>query len=267
MNGLEHIAEVFSQKKAQGCPALMPYFTLGFPQRDASLQVIEAIATAGADLIELGIPFSDPLADGPSIQHSAQAALENGITVRGCLEMVQILRRRGISQPLLLMGYYNPVLNYGPEKFIVDASRAGADGLIIPDLPLEEAGVIEAACREAGLALAYLVAPTTPDDRLAQITGRSSGFVYAVSLVGVTGARSQVSKSLPDFLQRIRQKTDQPIAVGFGISTPEQAAQIGKMAEGVIVGSALIDTAGKAANPAQAAGEFISAISKALAGG
>lgn len=265
MNGLEHIAAVFSQKKTQGRAALMPYFTLGFPTSEESLAVVQAISAAGADLIELGVPFSDPLADGPTIQHSAQVALDNGITVKVCLEMVRRLRERGVHQPLMLMGYYNPILSYGPERFAADACQAGADGLIVPDLPLEEAHALEAACHAAGLALVYLVAPTTPDDRLEKIARRSSGFVYVVSLVGVTGARSQVNSSLPEFLARIRQKTDRAIAVGFGISTPEQAARVGKLADGVIVGSALIDTVGKANYPARAAGAFIQAISQALA--
>jgi tryptophan synthase alpha chain len=264
MNGLEHIAAVFSRQRDLGRAALMPYFTLGFPDRKTSLQVVEAIAASGADLVELGLPFSDPLADGPTIQHSAQVALQNGATVMDCLEMVRILRRRRLSQPLLLMGYYNPLLAYGPERFVADAGLAGADGLIVPDLPLEEAAGLAAACQKAGLALVYLVAPTTPDDRLVHIAARSTGFVYIVSLVGVTGARDQINTTLPEFLGRVRRLTDKPLAVGFGISTPEQAARVGKMADGVIVGSALIDVVGQADDPAAAAGAFIASLSAAL---
>ena len=242
----------------------MPYFTLGFPTHLASLEVVEAIAAAGADLIELGVPFSDPLADGPAIQHSTQIALENGSTVKECLESVCILRERDVSQPLLLMGYYNPILAYGPERFIADAGQAGTDGLIVPDLPMEEAGVLEAACQQNGLALVYLVAPTTTDERLAQVTAHSTGFVYIVSLTGVTGVRSSLSAGLPEFLQRVRRVTDKPLAVGFGISTPEQAARVGEIAEGVIIGSAVIVTAGKSSQPALSVGQFVAELSKAI---
>jgi len=226
--------------------------------------VIEAIASAGSDLIELGVPFSDPLADGPTIQHSTQVALENGITVKECLEMVRILRGQGVSQPLLLMGYYNPILAFGPERFVAQACQAGADGLIVPDLPLEEAAALEAACQQNGLALVYLVAPTTTDERLTLVTAHSSGFVYIVSLTGVTGARASLSASLEEFLRRVRRVTDKPLAVGFGISTPEQAARVGKLAEGVIIGSAVIDMAGKASDPALSVGQFVKDLSKAI---
>ena len=264
MNGLENIAGAFSLARNHPRAALMPYFTLGFPTRLDSVEVIEAIAAAGADLIELGVPFSDPLADGPTIQHSTQIALENGITVKECLEMVRTLRQHGVSQPLLLMGYYNPLLVYGPERFVVDACEAGVDGLIVPDLPLEEAGDLKAACQKEGMALVYLVAPTTTEARLAQVAAASTGFVYIVSLTGVTGARTSLSEGLPEFLARVRGITDKPLAVGFGISTPEQAARVGELAEGVIVGSALIDLAGKAAQPATSVGQFVKELSEAL---
>ncbi len=202
MTGLDHIGAVFSGKKMEGRSALMPYFTLGYPTMDTSLKIIESIAAAGADMIELGIPFSDPLADGPTIQRSTQIALENGINVKDCLQMVRTLRLRGVSQPLMLMGYYNPILAYGPEKFAVDACEVGADGLIVPDLPLEEAAVLESACQRLGLTLVYLIAPTTTDDRLLEICRHSSGFVYVVSLVGVTGRAARL-KDLCRILSRI----------------------------------------------------------------
>ena len=264
MNGLQHIAQAFSRAKEQQRAALMPYYTLGYPTQRASLEVVEVIAAAGADLIELGVPFSDPLADGPTIQRSTQVALENGITLKDCLGMVQTLRGRGVTQPLLLMGYYNPILAYGPERFAAEACQAGADGLIVPDLPLEEAAALEAACRQDGLALVYLVAPTTTDARLAQVSAHSSGFVYIVSLTGVTGARTSLSAGLPEFLERVRAVTDKPLAVGFGISTPEQAARVGALAEGVIVGSAVIDAAGKTGRPAARVGQFVAELSKAI---
>ena len=264
MNGLQHIADAFLQAKAHRRTALMPYFTLGFPTCAASLEVVEAIAASGADLIELGVPFSDPLADGPTIQRSTQIALENGVTVKDCLEMVQTLRGRGVSQPLMLMGYYNPILAYGLDRFAVEACQVGVDGLIIPDLPLEEAAALEAACHQNELALVYLVAPTTTDERLAQVAAHSTGFVYIVSLTGVTGARASLSVGLGEFLRRVRGVTDKPLAVGFGISTPEQAAEVGRLAEGVIVGSALIDVAGKASHPAASVGRFVTELSMAI---
>jgi tryptophan synthase alpha chain len=264
MTGLDHIGEVFSGKKSEGRSALMPYYTIGYPTFETSLKVIESIAAAGADMIELGIPFSDPLADGPTIQHSTQIALENGINVRGCLQMVRTLRLQGITVPLMLMGYYNPILAYGLDNFAMEACEAGADGLIVPDLPVEESTVLESACHRMGLAQVYLIAPTTTEDRLLEICQHSSGFVYVVSLVGVTGARSQIERSLPDFILHIRRITRQPVAVGFGISTPAQSAEVGKIADGVIVGSALIDTVRDADDPVNAAGAFVGALQKAL---
>jgi tryptophan synthase alpha chain len=264
MTGLEHIAATFSRTKAEGRSALMPYFTLGFPTNAGSLAVLEAIAANGADLIELGIPFSDPLADGPTIQHSTQVALENAVTIPGCFDMVRRLRERHVTQPFLLMGYYNPIFSYGAARYAADAQAAGADGLIVPDLPLEEAAELEAACRENGLAFVYLVAPTTLDERLSRLAQHSSGFVYIVSVVGTTGARSQLPIQLNPLIQKIRLETNKPLAVGFGISTPDQAASVGRMAEGVIVGSALIDVVEKADDPVRAAGNFVKNLANAL---
>jgi len=264
MNGLVHIADVFSRTKAEGRADLMPYFTLGYPTPAASLDVIEAITSAGADMVELGVPFSDPLADGSTIQHSTQVALENGVSVQKCFEWVKILRSRGVSQPMILMGYYNPILAYGPDRFVDTACSAGVDGLIVPDLPLEEAVPLESACQKHNLALIYLVAPTTPDSRLAQVTAHSTGFVYIVSLIGVTGARSSLSEVLQDFLRRARMVTTKPLAVGFGISTPEQARRVGKQADGVIVGSALINAVGNSEYPADAARRYVAELRNAL---
>ena len=192
--GLVRIADAFAAARAEGRAALMPYFTLGYPDADTSEAVIRAIAAAGADLIELGVPFSDPLADGPTIQRSTQVALEGGMTVARCLALTSRLREAGVSQALLLMGYVNPILAYGAARFVADAAAAGADGLIIPDLPPEEAaaggaGEIEAACAAHGLALVYLAAPTSTDERVATLAARTTGFLYLVSVAGVTGAR------------------------------------------------------------------------------
>jgi tryptophan synthase alpha chain len=266
MNGLEHIQNTFSALKGQRA-ALMPYFTLGFPTPESSLEVVKAIASSGADLIELGVPFSDPLADGPTIQHSTQVALEQGITVARCIEMVKQLRTAGVTQPFLLMGYINPILAYGVERYVAAAVAAGADGFIIPDLPPEEAAEMEAACQTHSAALVYLVAPTTTDERLAAVAARSTGFLYLVSLAGVTGARNELPPGLKDFVARARgahMGAPLPLAVGFGVSTPEMARQVGEIADGVIVGSALIHAAGKADDPASAAGEFVRQLRNAL---
>ena len=256
INGVNHITNTFLELGGQRRAALMPYYTLGYPDRDTSLEVVKAIAAAGADLIELGIPFSDPLADGPTIQHSTQVALQSGTTVKGCLEMIGELRHSGVRQPLLLMGYYNPVLAYGVQSFVETAAGAGADGFIIPDLPPEEAGEMEAACSKPQLALIYLLAPTSTRQRIEQAAARTSGFLYLVSLTGVTGARSSLPQNLESFVQHVRAHAQSPLAVGFGISNPRQARSVAAVADGVIVGSALIEAVRKSDEPARAAAQF-----------
>jgi tryptophan synthase alpha chain len=263
---IDRIEATFARTRQEGRAALMPYFTLGFPNIDASLAIVEAIAHAGADLIELGVPFSDPLADGPTIQGSTQVALENGVTVRKCLEMVGKLRARGVQQPLLLMGYTNPILAYGVGNFFADAAAAGADGFIVPDLPPEEAIEMEAACDQHGCALVYLLSPTSTMERISLVSERSNGFVYLVSVSGVTGARQQLPPDLAAFVQRVRSVTSKPLAVGFGISTPEQASLVGKLADGVIVGSALIDATKGADAPHEVASDLVQGLRGALNG-
>lgn len=264
MTGLVHIANTFSITRSEHRAAFMPYYTLGFPTPSVAKDVVRAIAASGADLIELGVPFSDPLADGPTIQHSTQVALEQGMTVASCIQMVAELRAAGVTQPFLLMGYINPILAYGVEKYVADAVAAGADGFIVPDLPPEEAAEMESACQSHQAALVYLAAPTSTDERLAALAQKTTGFLYLVSLTGVTGARQEVPSGLKDFVARARQASKQvernrnlPLAIGFGVSTPEMARQVGELADGVIVGSALINVANKAKHPARDAGEFV----------
>jgi tryptophan synthase alpha chain len=247
-----------------GRPAFMPYFTLGYPDYESSLDIIQACAEAGADLMELGIPFSDPLADGPTIQHSTHVALQKGMTVARSLQAVRTLRARGLKLPLLLMGYLNPALAYGLADFVADAAGAGADGFIIPDLPPEEADELQALCRAQEMNLIFLLAPNSPDERVKRVAQTSSGFIYLVSVTGVTGARSALPPHLPRFVQRVRAVTDKPLAVGFGIATPQQAAAVGKLADGVIVGSALIKVVQQADDPVAAAAEFVHKIKAAL---
>jgi tryptophan synthase alpha chain len=262
--GLTRIAAAFAAARADGRAALMPYFTLGYPDLPTSELIVRAIADAGADLIELGVPFSDPLADGPTIQHSTQVALEAGASVSRCFETTANLRAAGVAQPLLLMGYYNPIMAYGVARFVDDAASAGADGFIVPDLPVEEAGELEAAAAASGRALAFLIAPTSPQDRIATIAAHSTGFTYLVSLTGVTGAREALPAGLPEFVASVRAVARSPLAVGFGISTQAQARAVAELADGVIVGSALINAVRGGNEPAKAAEEFVAALRAAL---
>jgi tryptophan synthase alpha chain len=256
----QEVSAVFKHGQA----AFMPYFTLGYPNMETSLAVVEACAANGADLIELGIPFSDPLADGPTIQHSSQIALQNGASAASCLEGVKELRERGITIPLLLMGYFNPILAYGLEKFVADAFSAGAHGFIIPDLPPDEAMVFQELCQQKGLALIFLLSPNSPEARIKLVTSQSTGFVYLVSVLGITGERKRLPDTLKNFVAKVRTYTDKPLAVGFGISTPEQARIVAEIADGVIVGSALIQATANTENKPQAAGQFVAQIVQAM---
>ena len=239
---MSRIAETFAHLKAAGRTALMPYLMVGFPERDSALELAPALEAAGADMFELGVPFSDPLADGATIQRASERALANGVRLTFCLEMVVALRAGGLRAPLVLMGYFNPFLRYGLQRLAADAAEAGVDGLIIPDLPPEEAAECQAVCRAAGLDLIFFVAPTTPDERIVEIARLASGFIYCVSLTGVTGARRELWEGLPDFLDRVRRFTGLPLVVGFGISSAAHVRQVGAHAEGAIVASALINT-------------------------
>lgn len=257
-NGIERIRAAFASAHAAGRAAFMPYQMLGHPSLDTSPRVIDALARAGADLFELGLPFSDPLADGPTIQAAGQVALDNGVTVERCFALVRELRRQLPAPPFCLMGYINPILAYGVERFVGAAAQAGVDGLIVPDLPPDEPEAEELAtlCTQAGIAPVYLLAPTSTAQRIEMGVLRSQGFVYLVSVTGITGERAALAADLEDFIQRVRQVAagravdERPyVAVGFGIGTPEVAARVARLADGVIVGSALVKLAGNSANP------------------
>lgn len=248
-------------KKKQA--ALMPYFTLGYPDFEESLKIIAAIAPH-ADLLELGVPFSDPIADGPTIQRSTQRALEKGMNTRSCLQGVRELRAAGIDTPILLMGYYNPILAYGEQKYVRDAADAGADGFIVPDLPPEEASTLKAAAQERGLAIIYFLAPTSNQKRIDLVVREASGFIYLVSVTGVTGARKKLQVNLAQLVEQIRSRSQLPVAVGFGISTPDQAAEVASYADGIIVGSALIDAVDEAADKPAAAAAFVRGLERGL---
>ena len=257
---LAEIERAFKRK-----PAFMPYFPVGYPTLPDSLDAIEALAGNGADLIEVGIPFSDPLADGPVIQQATQIALQNGTTVDRVLEAVAELRRRGVGIPLILMGYYNPIFRRGLKSFCEVAQTAGADGLIVPDLPPEESADLEDALG-GGLPFIRMLAPTTSADRARKICASTKGFLYLVSVTGVTGTRESVAPGLSEFLARVRSSVPQglPLCVGFGIATPQQAAEVGRIADGVIVGSACVRAVGSAQDPKRAAAEFAGSFRAAL---
>ncbi len=243
MTGLERIEAVFARARAEKRAVFMPYHAMGYPDRDATLTIIRALGEHGGELFEIGIPHSDPLADGPTVQTATYTALTQGTTVKDCLAMVRELRESGMTQPFCAMTYYNPLFAYGIQRFVDDAVAAGIDGLIVPDLPPEEAEELEATCRKAGLATIYLLAPTSTDERIRSIAAHSTGFIYMVSVTGITGARTELPPDLADFVARVRRHTALPLAVGFGIGTGEQAAAVAAIADGVIVGSALVKAA------------------------
>jgi tryptophan synthase alpha chain len=246
----------------QAGPIFMPYFPLGYPDYAVSLDVLEALAKNGADLIEVGLAFSDPLADGPVVQQATQVALQNGITLGRALQGVAELRRRGVSIPLVLMGYYNPILAFGLERFARAAGQAGADGFIVPDLPPEEAGELERAAGD--LPLIRMLAPTSPPERVQMVADGARGFIYLVSVAGVTGARSQLPPGLAELVARVRRSTALPVCVGFGISSPQQAGAVARLADGVIVGSACVRAVGQSPAPVEAAAGFARSFKEAI---
>jgi tryptophan synthase alpha chain len=233
---MSRIASVFKP----GHKALIAYITAGYPDKKSTVKIAAALAEYGCDIIELGIPFSDPLADGATIQKASYHALQGGTTPETCLEIATEIREK-ISAPLVFMTYYNPVLNYGLEAFCRACLKAGINGLIVPDLPPEEGLELESATRQENLDLIYLLAPTSTDERITAVAARSQGFIYLVSLAGVTGARTTLSPELEGFVKRVRAKTTLPLCVGFGISKPEHATRAAALADGVIIGSKLIE--------------------------
>lgn len=248
--GAEQIAGAFATAREQGRAALMPYMMGGFPNRQTSFAVAEAYADAGADMVELGIPYSDPLADGPVIHAAATRALEAGATLESVLGLCERIASR---VPVVPMAYANIAFARGPERFARALAEAGAAGVIVPDLPPEEGGEVAAALRDAGLALVPLVAPTTPPARRAEICASAEGFVYLVSDTRTTGERDELPPALGELVEATRADSAVPVAVGFGIGTPEQAAEVGRIADGVIVGSRLVRAVSEAADATEAA--------------
>ena len=240
---LTGMTAAFAHAREAGRTALLPYVMAGYPDEATSEALAVALGEAGADVLELGVPFSDPMADGATIQVASHHALAGGMTPEGALALAGRIHAR-IATPLLLMTYYNPIFSLGIEMFCARAAQAGIVGLIVPDLPPEESEPLQSAARQRGIALIYLVTPTSPDERLAQVAEAakdSGGFLYCVSLSGTTGARDQLPEHLAAFLARVRSYSDLPLAVGFGVSRPEHVAEIGTMAEGAVVASALLN--------------------------
>jgi len=258
--GEDRIAAAFALSR--GRAALMPYVMGGFPDLATSLAIGEAYAANGADLVELGVPYSDPLADGPAIHAAGTAALRGGATLDGVIEVGAALAKR---VPVVLMCYVNIVLARGAEAFAGRLAEAGISGLIVPDLPLHEAGEVRAACDAAAIALVPLVAPTTPDDRLTAIAAQARGFVYVVAVVGTTGERDALAAHVGDLLARVKERTELPVALGFGISTPGHAAEAAAAgADGVVVASRLIRAVSEAGDPAAVAGGLVADLAAGL---
>ncbi|HEY9080557.1 tryptophan synthase subunit alpha [Magnetovibrio sp.] len=234
------LAKRFEDLKSEGRGGLVTFLTAGDPDGDTGLEILKGLPGAGADIIELGMPFSDPMADGPAIQASSQRALANGMTLRKTLDQVREFRKGDDATPIVLMGYFNPIHHYGVEAFVADAKSAGVDGLIIVDLPPEEEAELCLPALKGGINFIYLTAPTTDDKRLPRVVENASGFVYYVSITGITGTASAAVGDVAAAVTRIRRHTDLPVAVGFGITTPEAAADVASVADAAVVGSALV---------------------------
>jgi tryptophan synthase alpha chain len=238
---MSRIPKAFSKPSGK---VLIAYVTVGYPSVEATLNVVPLLAASGCDLVELGIPFSDPLADGVTIQKASFQALQNGVTPAACLEIAGQLSKK-VNIPLVFMTYYNPILHYGHERFCHDCAKARIDGLIIPDLPPDESQELEVLTQKNGLDLIYILAPTSTDERIRLAAGRSRGFVYLASVAGVTGTRDELPPGLDEFAARVRRATNLPLCVGFGISNARQAGQVARIADGVIVGSRIVNLMGE----------------------
>ncbi|PIR33120.1 MAG: tryptophan synthase subunit alpha [Alphaproteobacteria bacterium CG11_big_fil_rev_8_21_14_0_20_44_7] len=244
----ERINACFSRLKQDKKPALITYIMAGDPDFSISAEIMESLPKAGADIIELGMPFSDPMADGPIIQEAAMRSLDAGATMAKTLEQLYNFRKKNTETPVILMGYYNPILKYGINEFCHDAELAGADGLIIVDLPPEEDNQLYMAAAAKNICMIRLIAPTSDEARLSTILEKASGFVYFISLTGTTGTKAVNPSTVVPYIKKIAKQTKLPIAVGFGVKTPEQAQEIGKFAEAVVVGSSIVDLIGQSAN-------------------
>jgi tryptophan synthase alpha chain len=257
---MNRIEKTFKGLRAQNKKAFIPYVMAGDPSIEKTRETVLMLERSGADIVELGVPFSDPLADGPTIQRAAERALQAGVTLREVIGLVRDIRQDS-RIPIVLMTYYNPVFKYGTERFVRDAADAGVDGVIIPDLPPEEAGELVRPARKAHLATIFLVAPTSTEERIRKIAAASTGFIYYVSMTGITGSKLSVDSSLYAALGAIRRMTEKPVAVGFGVSTPDEARAVSESADGVIIGSAIVK---KLHESPDSIGGYISELRKAI---
>jgi tryptophan synthase alpha chain len=263
---VSRLDRAFERAHAEKRAALIVFVTAGDPDLRTTAELVPALADAGADVVELGVPHSDPIAEGPTIQASSFRALQQGTTLAAILEVCREVRAAS-EVPLVLMGYLNNVLAFGEERLVEACAAVGVDGLIVADVPFEEAAALQAASEAKGVQRILLVAPTSPPDRVVQIASRSAGFVYCISVTGVTGARAHLPPDLENLVKRIKRITPKPVAVGFGISTPDHAASVARMADGVIVGSALVQRIGAAASSEDAldsATRFVRSLSEAI---
>jgi tryptophan synthase alpha chain len=267
MSAMKHrIAAKFRELRARNESALIPFVVAGDPNLDATIAIVREFVARGADIIELGVPFSDPMADGPANQRAAQRGLKSGASLAAILSMVSELRKE-TEIPLILFGYFNPIFHYGCERLCADAARAGVDAVLVVDLPPEEAHELKSSARAHGLDIIYLLAPTTPIERARVVVRSASGFIYYVAVTGVTGARNELATDIEEHVNNLRGVTDLPIGVGFGISTPAQAASVARFSDAVVVGSALsllIEANLESANLVKRVGELVGSMKSAM---
>lgn len=264
VSGIARVERAFARARSERRLALVVYLTVGHPERSSTAGLLRAALDGGADILELGVPFSDPLADGTTVQRASEAALRNGVTLDDCLAEAEDVVSDS-DAAVLFMGYTNPFMQYGFERLAADGGRAGVAGVIVPDMPAEESAELDRALAPADLVRIDLYAPTTPNERLARLLPRARGFVYCVSLTGVTGARRALASDVGEFVGRVRQHTTLPVVVGFGISAPEHVAALRGTADGVVVGSAAIDVVARAApeRRAEELREFVASLAAA----
>lgn len=257
---MNKIEKVFQDLKKRGRKAFIPYIMAGDPDLEKTKEAVLLFEKVGADIIELGIPFTDPLADGPVIQRASERALRGGITLTKVLNFTNDLRR--LTQiPIVFMSYYNPVFKYGIERFVKDANLSGVDGLIVPDLPPEEAKEVITHARKANLATIFLLAPTSTEERIKKVARASTGFIYYVSITGITGARLEIDESLTDSIKKIRASAGKPVCIGFGVSNPDEASRVSAYADGVIVGSAIVKVLNESPDKLE---DFVRGLRKAI---
>jgi tryptophan synthase alpha chain len=256
---MARITDAFARIRASGQPGLVAYVTAGDPDLARTAEILESLSASGADVIEVGVPFSDPLADGPIIQRASERALASRTTLRGTLQMIKVARQRIVS-PIVLFTYANPILRMGEAEFVAAAADAGVDGVLVLDLPVEEAGPFRDRLVDAGLDPIFLLSPTTTNERIRASAAMGRGFLYVISRLGVTGMRDQIAADAEPLVQRIRSQSDLPLALGFGISRPEHVAQVGRWADAAVVGSALVNVIaehGGSSAVAARAGEYV----------